>query len=874
MRLAFVAVLLLCTYFVSAQEKRTYTASTSENLSINVNGKLDEPEWQNVARWDNDFIQHEPVEGDPPTRQTEFAILYDANNIYVAIRAFDDPDSISMRMSRRDQLEGDLVGIAFDSYFDKRTHFFFILSAAGVRSDNVASNDGNNEDYTWDPIWMAKTEITSNGWTAEMQIPLTQLRFKESEEQVWGMNVFRYIFREDELSTWQYMKRETAGFTSQFGILRGIKDIKPKNSLNVTPYAVARTERFEKEPDNPFLNSGKNNAFDAGLDAKIGLTNNMTMDLTVNPDFGQVEADPSEVNLSTYETFFEEKRPFFIEGKNILSYSLSFGDGDLAANNLFYSRRIGRRPHYWPDYDDDEYLDQPDFTRIIGAAKISGKTSDGWSFGVLESVTARETAEIDGINGKRRQSVEPLTNYLVGRIQKDFNEGNTYLGGIVTAVNRSINDEYLEFLHKSAYTGGIDFVHKWNDKKWLLDAGLYFSRVAGTEEAILNTQTMYSRTYQRPDADYVHLDSTRTSLSGYGGKFTFGKVGGRFQAAGIFNWKSPGLEINDVGFTPEVDEAMQILWMGYRWYEPVSIFRSANINFNEWTVYDFGGNLVNVGGNVNGHAQFKNFWSAFSSINWDGETLSHSMLRGGPSMKITGSTGFYAGLFSNPQKKFTYGIDGGANFSKQKGYKSNKSFELEFGYRPIEALKIEISPEFSINDNKLQYVTQEDYSNDTRYILSTIYRKTFATSIRLNYNITPDLTIQFWGQPFVATGDYHDYKYVTDSKASNIDDRYQLYTDQQITFDADAEMYRIDENMDGSTDYAFDKPDFNVREFLSNLVLRWEYRPGSIVYLVWSQNRSGFENIGHFDLGNDFKCLFEEDPKNVFLVKFSYRIGR
>jgi hypothetical protein len=875
MRVAFVAVLLLCANIVSAQEKRTYTTTTSENLTINVNGKLDEPEWQNVARWDNNFIQHEPTEGEAPTRQTEFAILYDANNIYVAIRAFDDPDSISMRMSRRDEIEGDLVGIAFDSYFDKRTHFFFIVSAAGVRSDNIASNDGNNEDYTWDPIWKAKTNVTSTGWTAELQIPLTQLRFKEQEEQIWGMNVFRYIFREDELSTWQLIKRETAGFTSQFGILKGIKNIQPKNSLNVTPYAVARTERFEKEPENPFLSSGKSNGFDAGLDAKIGLTNDLTMDLTINPDFGQVEADPSEVNLSTYETFFEEKRPFFIEGKNILSYSLSFGDGDLAANNLFYSRRIGRRPHYDPDYNsDNEYADEPDFTRILGAAKISGKTSDGWSVALLESVTAKEYAKIDGINGTRSQLVEPLTNYLVGRVQKDFNEGNTYFGGIFTAVNRSIDKKHLEYLHKSAYTGGVDFVHKWNDKKWLVDAGLYFSRVAGTEEAILNTQTMYSRTFQRPDADYVTLDSSRTSLSGYGGKFTFGKVGGRFQVAAIFNWKSPGLEINDVGFTPEVDEIMQIVWMGYRWYEPVSIFRSASVNLNQWTVYDFGGNLVNVGGNINGHTQFKNFWNAFANINWDGETLSHTTLRGGPSMKLSGSTGFYTGVFSNPQKKLTYGIDGGVSFSNEKGYNSSKSFEAEIGYRPFEAFQIEISPEFGVSDNKLQYVTQQDYLGDKRYIMSTINRKTFATSIRLNYSVTPDFTIQFWGQPFIATGDYHNYKYVTNSKAQNIEDRFSLYTEQQITLDADNEVFLVDDNLDGTTDYSFDKPDFNVRIFLSNLVLRWEYRPGSIVYLVWSQNRGSSDKSGRFDLDNDFGRLFEQPAHNVFLVKFSYRIGR
>jgi len=873
MKTTFVVLLILISSILLAQEKKTYTATTSENIKLTINGKLDEPEWQN-ANWQDHFIQHEPKEGDPPSKQTEFAILYDARNMYVAFRAYDNPDSISLRMTRRDHIEGDLVGIAFDSYFDKRTHFFFIVSAAGVRSDNVTSNDGENEDWTWDGIWTAKTELTSSGWTAEMEIPLTQLRFKESEEQVWGMNAFRYIFRKDELSTWQPMKREISGMTSQFGILNGIRNIKPKNALSVTPYAVARAERFEKEPDNPFRSSGKNNSLDAGLDAKIGLTNNLTMDLTVNPDFGQVEADPSEVNLTTNETFFQEKRPFFIEGQNILSYSLSFGDGDLAANNLFYSRRIGRHPHYYADLDDGEYADQPSFTRILGAAKVTGKTPDGWSIGVLESVTAKEHAQIDGINGERSQVVEPLTNYFVGRVQKDFNEGNTYLGGIVTAVNRSINDSHLEYLHKSAYTGGVDFVHKWNDKKWLVDAGFYFSRVAGTEEAILNTQTMYSRTYQRPDADYVTLDSSRTSLGGYGGKFTFGKVGGRFRIAGIFNWKSPGLEINDIGYTPEVDEIMQILWAGYRWYEPVGIFRSANANFNEWTVYDFGGTLVNVGGNFNGHAQFKNFWNAFGSINYNSTSLSHNVLRGGPSMKLPGMTGFYVGLSSNPQKKFTYGIDGGAYSSGDKGFSSRKSAEIEFGYRPFETLQIEISPEYAVSDNRLQYVTQQDFNGQTRYIMGSIDRRTLSMSIRLNYNITPDLTIQFWGQPFIATGDYNEFKYVTDSKANNVNDRFSMYANDQISYRSDDAMYFVDDNRDGTTDYSFNDPNFNVKEFLSNLVLRWEYKPGSIIYLVWSQNRSGYENIGKFDFNHDIKNLFDQHPQDVFLVKFSYRIGR
>lgn len=522
----------------------------------------------------------------------------------------------------------------------------------------------------------------------------------------------------------------------------------------------------------------------------------------------------------------------------------------------------------------DEYADNPDFTRILGAAKITGKTKNGWSIGVIESVTAEEKAKIKGLGADRKQVVEPLTNYFVGRVQKDFDEGNTYVGGMFTAVNRRIDDDHLDFLHKSAYTGGIDFVHKWHNKDWFVDAGIYFSRVEGSEEAILNTQTSYSRTYQRPDADYVTLDSTRTSLAGTGGKFTLGKTGGRFKFAGIFSWKSPGLEINDIGYTPEVDDIMQAFWAGYRWYEPFSIFRSMGLNFNQWTNYDFGGELMGAGGNINGHAQFKNFWNAFSSINVNGEQLSHSALRGGPSIKLPGNHSFYAGVFSNPQKKFTYGADGGMNWSNEKDFYSSKSFEVEFGYRPVKAMQIEISPEYGVSKNKLQYITQRDYQDSKRYIMGSIQRKTFSTSVRINYNITPDLTIQFWGQPFIATGAYDEFKRITNSKADELSNRYALYSSGQISYDAENGVYNIYESSNDDPDYSFDNPDFNVKEFLSNLVVRWEYRPGSMIYLVWSQNRGSYENMGKFDFNNDINDLFDQKPHNVFLVKFSYRIGR
>lgn len=876
MRIASVIILLFTCQFIFAQEieKRNYSAKKIEALNIAIDGKFNDLQWL-TANWENQFVQHEPYEGKAPHKQTEFAILYDENNIYVAIKSHDSgADSISMRLSRRDELDGDMAGIMFDTYFDKRTAFGFFVSAAGVKSDFVQSNDGETEDPTWDPIWWVKTTKTEKGWNAEMRIPLTQLRFEEGEEQLWGMQVLRSIFRKDELSVWQPMKREKAGFVSQFGTINGIKNIKPHNVLNVTPYAVARTERFEKEPDNPFRSTGRDKSLDVGLDAKIGLTNYLTMDLTINPDFGQVEADPSEVNLSTNETFFEEKRPFFIEGKNILNYSLQAGDGELAAEGLFYSRRIGRRPNYYPDLNDGEYTDIPNFTRILGAAKITGKTSNGWSIGILESVTAEENAKIKGIGEGRTQSVEPLTNYFVGRLQKDFNNGNTYLGGIITSVNRSINDSHLNFLHKSAYTGGFDIVHKWNDKNWSIDGGLYFSQVNGSTEAITRTQKSYIRNFQRPDADYLELDTTRTSLSGLGGKFAIAKEGGKFNFGSIMSWKTPGLELNDVGFSPQVDRALQVLWSNYHIYEPFSIFREVNFSANQYSVWDFGANRVALGANLNTFAQLTNYWKAFGGLSLSGERRSSSALRGGSALLEPGYKYARIGIFTNPQKQLTFELMGGQYFSNEKGFRSIADYNLSIGYRPLKSLRIDIAPGLNTYKNDLQYVTQNDFQNGTRYVMAHIDRSTVNMSLRINLNISPDLTIQYWGQPFIATGEYSEFKHITNSKADNLNDRYNTYSDEQISFDTNSETYLIDDNLDGTIDYSFDKPDFNVKEFLSNLVVRWEYRPGSTVYLVWSQNRNGSVNDGSFHFSNDINTLFNEKPNNIFLVKFSYRIGR
>jgi hypothetical protein len=852
-----------------SQEKKVCYAQRVELNAPVIDGKLDDPAWQSLE-WEKGFVQHEPYEGKDPSQETGFKILYDDNNIYVVFRAFDtNPDSIDSRLSRKDNIQSDYVGIQLDSYFDQRTAFTFMVSASGVKMDGIFSNDGENEDFTWDPIWFVKTSIDGEGWVAEMKIPLSQLRFDKEENQVWGLEVGRFLFRKQELSLWQPIPRDAPGWVNQFGELKGITGIIPRRQIEIAPYAVAGTERFEKESGNPFA-TGKLNKFNAGVDGKIGITNNMIIDFTLNPDFGQVEADPSQVNLTAYEIFFEEKRPFFIEGKNIFNYPLNFFDGDdLGSENLFYSRRIGRNPQLYPELDEGEYADVPTRTSIIGAAKLTGKTKNGLSIGILESVTAREKAEIDYEGDRRFETVEPLTNYSITRIQKDFNKGNTLLGGVFTTTNRFIEDPTLDFLHTSAYTGGIDFTHNWKERTYSFMVKTYFSNVRGSQESLIHTQESSARYFQRPDNDYAKLDSGRTSLSGHGGTIGIGKfANGHWRYAGFIYWKSPGLELNDIGFMPGADQIMQVFWTGYRIWEPFSIFRELNINFNQWTIFDFGGNLNHKGGNININTQFKNYWFLSTGINPEFKGLSNSMLRGGPSILIPGTISTWLELGSDERKKFNYQVFTNQSWGSEQSSR-NHSYGIFLTYRPIDALDISLSPSLDLTSRNLQYVDTRVLDPDNQFIFATLDQKTLRLSLRLNFNITPNLTLQYWGQPFISVGKYDNFKKITDTHAEEYTDRYYIFTDDEFKWNDSINSYQITDIPDYK--YPIENPDFHIKEFKSNFVARWEFKPGSTLYFVWSQGRSRDNPTGEFDIKQDINDMFDIHPHDIFLIKFSYR---
>lgn len=853
-------------------DKKQYKATQVSSSPV-INGILDEDVWK-TGDWVDDFTQNEPYNGKEASQRTEFKILFDDNNLYVAIKAYDtSPDSIVNRLTRRDQADGDLAGIILDSFHDLRTGFLFGVSSSGVKYDHIFTNDGQNEEDSWDPNWWVKTSLNSEGWVAEMKIPFSQVRFEKNSGEVWGLEVARVLYRKNETSFWQHIPKDAPGLVHLFGELKGLEQIKPRKIFDVTPYGVAKTETFKAEAENPFLAKGKLSGLNGGIDAKIGVTNNMTMDLTINPDYGQVEADPSEVNLSAYETFLNERRPFFVEGNNITNFSLGIGDGGVGNDNLFYSRRIGRQPHGDPELNDGWYADVPGNTPIIGAAKLTGKTKNGLSVGLVEAMTAEVKAEIDTIGGRKFETVEPLTNYMVGRIQKDFKEGKTIIGGIFTSTNRMLDSNLSDILHKAAYTGGIDFTQYFKDKNWMFNLNTAFSLVEGSQKAIENTQKSSAHYFQRPDNNYSPLDTTRTSLAGAGGRIQLVKQNGHwnFMAASI--WKTPGFEINDLGYMREADQILSLLWAGYNVWDPKWIYRQYNINADFYGVNNFGGNWTGGGFEWNANMNLKNYWSVWTGGSFNTPSLSTGMLRGGPMMKMPGSSNSRIGFSTDSRKKLVFNVY--ANDGK--GYEqSSESFNtgVDITYKPTNYIVFTVSPGFSKSYSELQYVSDAKYQNNDRYIFASIDRKTISTSFRVNLNLSPDLTFQYWGQPFVATGKYYNHKYIIDPLVDSYHNRFSTYSPGQISPDGD--NYNIDENIDGKNDYSFEKRDFNVQEFLSNFVVRWEYSPGSSLFLVWSQTRSSSNTSGNLDFLNDLGDLFDtgdNQPHNVFLIKFSYRFG-
>ncbi|MDO9258180.1 MAG: DUF5916 domain-containing protein [Bacteroidales bacterium] len=861
-------LILIVIPFSAISQKKTYTTQKLHSKVPAIDGKFDDACWKEIE-WAGDFTQFQPYEDTLPSQKTKFAILYDDNNLYVAIKSYDsEPDKINQRLSRRDAEDGDWAGIIIDSYEDKLTGFSFSVTAAGSKMDAIFTND-NSQDASWDPIWYVKTSTDAEGWNAEMRIPLSQLRFTKKNSYEWGVEVARFVFRKSELSLWEPLHKSANKTVSDFGTLGGIRDISPKKDIELIPFTLGKITYTEKEDGNPFI-TGRDNSLSAGLDGKISITNDLTLNLTVNPDFGQVEADPSQVNLSSFESFYPEKRPFFIEGRNIFDFRMTSGDGDGSAAGMFYSRRIGRSPHFAPDLNDNEYAKVPDNASILGAFKLSGKTRKGLSIGILESFTQRESADLEIQGVKSKYPVEPFTNYMVARVEQDINKGNSVIGGILTSTHREINSENFISLPSSAYTGGVNATHYWDNKNYFVTVRGIFSSIYGSKEAITELQTNSTHNFQRPDATHLKVDSTRTSLSGHGGTLEFGKFGGgHLRMLSWITWTSPGLDFNDLGFMQQSDNIQQVAWFGYNEWQPKHFYNSFNFGGDIYTGWNFAGQNIYKGLEMNGNLQFKNYYSVFSGFNLQGNSLSAYDLRGGPMLKSPPSFNFRIGFNSDERKKISMNL-----FLMKRWSEYNNSnmaeIEYELTYKPINTISISLSPSYLEARDNLQYVTTIEGDGTDKYVMGQLDSKQFSLAARINIGLTPDMSIQYYGQPFFFSGNYSHFKTITQPDSPDYNDRFHEYTADELISDSESGVYTI--HTDGNTDYSFDNPNFHFLQYRSNLVYRWEYKPGSTVFLVWSQGRTTDGSDGNFMFGNYADELRNTHPQNDFLVKISYAI--
>ena len=787
----------------------------------------------------SDFRQFVPKDDADPTFRTEARVAYDERNVYLLVRAFDPhPDSIMALLSRRDErTQSDYLRVVIDSYHDKRTGYQFAVNPAGVKRDIYLYNDGE-EDQSWDAVWDVKTSIDSLGWLAEFRIPLSQLRFNGQPSQTFGLGIHREIGRLNERIAWPRFSRNVSGIASQLGEVRGIDGISSPHRLEVLPYAVQKnvTEQQVRGFTHPMQTA-------LGADVKYGLTSNLTVDATVNPDFGQVEADPSVLNLTAFEQFYQEKRPFFLEGSGIFRYDISCNDGECTG--LFYSRRIGRAPQLGWRADDPN--DVPVSTTILGAAKLTGRLKNGLSIGILNAVTGRE-------QGRDTATLEPRTNYFVGSLQKEFRGGKSGLTGMFTAVNRQLDDVSDTYLRREAYSGGVQFRHRFggsSGQDYNLSVQAAGSTVRGSAQAIASTQRSSIHYYQRPDDDLIY-DSTRTSLRGTWAQVGLNKNGGKHTRFWSGVWATtPGFEINDVGFASQSNSRGQSNWLAFVFNEPKLFYRQMQINFNQWNSWTPAGLATGRGGNVNLHMTLKNQWFGYGGLGGELGTWCATCSRGGPSIRQNNNLFVFAGFGSDRRKPLSYGVNlqGGRSDG---GTSSNFSAGPTVTWRVASRFSTTFSGSVSHNVDNTQWRGNFGaLANDTtHYTFARLDQNLVSLTSRIDYTVSPALSLQLYAQPFATSGSYSNWRELRDATSTSFAERYRPFTQQ------------------GSPG------GFNFKEFRSNSVVRWEYRPGSTLYFVWSQGRQqdGIDE-GSFDFRRDYRNLFRSHPMNTFLIKASYWVS-
>jgi hypothetical protein len=859
---------------------RPSLAAARVTTAIVVDGRLDEADWR-AAPAASDFFQRDPDEGRPATERTEVRILFDDEAIYVGARMFDrEPRAIARHLSRRDE-DGDDVAdafhVAFDPHLDGLTGVHLTVTAAGTQADESLFNDSSSDD-SWDAVWESAVSVDDGGWTAELRIPLSQLRFSGGTDQTWGLHVVRYIKRKAESDWWALVGRKESGIVSRMGRLTGL-DVRGRRHLALLPYATLRGEFLgEVDGDDPFTDSAEATG-GIGLDLKWGVTSSLTLDATVNPDFGQVEVDPAVVNLTAFETFFEERRPFFIEGADIIrnfgrNGATNYFGFNRANPTLFYSRRIGRQPQ---GQTAGEYVDVPSATTILSAAKLTGKTARGWSLNLVDAVTAREYADEAVGPIRRRTEVEPLTNYLATRVRRDVGQRAGF-GLIATAVNRDLSDPSLAAqLSGQAYLAGVDghlFLSRARD--WVVTSGLSGSYVSGTPAAMLRLQRSSARYYQRPDAPHLSLDPGAESMSGWNLQVDVNKNSGTFLPNASVWAVSPGYEVNDLGFQTTADRRGTHAALLWRNPTPDAFSRYRQFLVAKWYAWNGAKDTLGDGLYASTFLQFRNYWSAEAGVHLGRDVYSDRLTRGGPLMRSPGFRNVFAEVETDERKPVSVSLEGRYASTTAGGWEASGEFGIE--WKPTTTLSIRVGPEWTRELNTAQYVrtVTDPAATSTfgaRYVFGDLTQNEVSMDTRVNVILSPRMSLQVYAQPLLSAGRYTSIKEAAAPRTYDFT-RYGLDAGS-LSYDAASDRYLVNPTSDGSgRPFLLDNPDFNIKSLRVNAVFRWEFRPGSTAYVVWTQQREDEEGPGRLAFGPDLTSMFSAPSDNVVMVKVSYWFSR
>jgi hypothetical protein len=859
--------------------------------SITIDGRLDEAEWSE-ARAATDFFQREPSEGERATQRTEVRFLFDDEALYVGARMYDDQGAagVRSRLVRRDaDLESDFLRVLIDTYHDHIGYAIFTVNPSGSRQDALATG-GGGANSSWDPIWQTATQVDSLGWTAEMRIPFSQLRFPEGTEHTWGLQVDRRVARLNELSSWSFWRQTENGGPSRFGHLTGLEISRRPGRLEALPYVVAQSAHLQPNtPGDPFFDASRQ-SYRLGLDLRYLLTSNLTLSATVNPDFGQVEVDPAVVNLSAFETFFSERRPFFVEGSGFFGFSpmWCYVCSNVSNLSLFYSRRIGRSPQGAAlAYESGDFAEVPQNSTILGAAKITGRTRGGWSIAMLDAVTGQADARVVAGNGEPfRLPVEPRTNYFVGRVKRDLRGSNWTLGAMGTSTVRELpTPELADRLSRHAESFGMDTEAWWKNRTYHLLASAAVTQVSGDPAAMLRIQRSSARYFQRPDRDNggngVFTDSYDPSLGtmrGFGLYSRLAKSSGDWLWETGLNVRSPGFENNDIAFLQRAD----FIWMNANIFRQITVptryYRRANVIAGSQQQFNFDGDLTDRQFHLFGDIQLPNYWNVSSYNAYRPAALDDRLARGGPMLMRAGS--LFQNLSISTDARRPVVVSTNPSWSRNDFGATGYSVNLDVRVRPASNVLLSVGPAFSRSASSHQYVTAvTDPTAESffgrRYVFGDLVQKTASMDTRLNVTMSPTLSFELFAQPFASAGRYSAFK---EFAAPRSRDLLVYGTDAGVISrrsGAGRDVFEVDPDGSGpAAPFTFTDPDFNFRSLRGNAVVRWEYRPGSTLFFVWTQDRSDSLLTGDLNFSRDRHELFSAKPNNIFLIKANYWLGR